>query len=177
MFETEEESIQETDNYGHRLNLIAEFDIDSTSNVELRTNTSFGSGDLLSSEMSDVFRTGNVYQSNSLTDYLSNAENFDFEGDLYFRKRFGAKRGRSFTANLDLNSGDDENECRNCCSRLKIFLNTGNSFYLDQTQGQVTDNMNWGARLSYTEPIGKKQMDRIQLPLSRRRPDVREGRV
>ena len=153
-FETFEDATQSSENDGHRVNLIAELEIDSTTEIELRSNASFNNGDYLSNQFTETFADQGL-DNTLLTDYTSLSDGFDFNGDLYLRKRFGAKRGRTMTANLSLNSGDDNSEAR--LTSLQNFLLTGDEEFIDQMQQDVGDNMNWGARLSYTEPVGKNK--------------------
>ncbi|MDX1407331.1 MAG: outer membrane beta-barrel protein, partial [Saprospiraceae bacterium] len=154
-FETFEDATQTTESDGHRVNLIAELEIDSTTEIELRSNASFNNGDYISNQFTETYEGQGQLDNTLLTDYNSMSDGIDLNSDLYLRKRFGAKRGRTMTANFSLRKGDDDGEAR--LTSLQNFLLTGDEEYIDQMQQDIGDDMNWGARLSYTEPIGKNK--------------------
>jgi Outer membrane protein beta-barrel family/CarboxypepD_reg-like domain len=139
---------------GHRANLIAEFDIDSTQNIELRTTAGFSNGDIFSIDSTNTFNTEKVLTNRNLSDFTSIGNDFSFDGEIYYRKKFEARKGRSFTANASFNTGN--NEGTGFLRSISEFLVSGNTRLLNQRQPVEGDNTRWGTRLSYTEPLGKR---------------------
>ncbi len=153
-YDTYEESEQSTKNQGHRINLRAEYEIDSTQNLELRSNGVISSGEGESVELQETFDSDQMLENTGDVSNVENSDRISFSGDLYYRKRLG-KKGRSFTTNLSIDSRDDDGDSR--LMALNEYLTTGDTELLDQLQTTVADNMQWGGEISFTEPIAKNQ--------------------
>lgn len=153
-YDTYEDTDQNSENEGHRLNLRAEYEIDSTQNFELRSTATVGSGEGESFETQETFGSDQVLQNTGEVTNAQSSDRLNFSGDLYYRKKLG-KKGRSLAANQSLNSSDDDGESR--LMAINEYLTTGNTDVLDQFQTTVADNMQWGGEFSFTEPIAKKQ--------------------
>jgi hypothetical protein len=106
-YDTYEDSDQSSKNHSHRLNLRAEFDIDSSSNIELNSSGTIGGGDGESFELQQTYDEGQVLENTGDVSNIQNSDRISFSGDLYYRKRLG-KKGRSLTTNLSLDTRDDD---------------------------------------------------------------------
>ena len=153
VIETFGNSENNTKSDGHRINFIAEFDIDSTQNLKLTSSAGVSNGDFNSLDSTRTFNTNSVLTNRNLSDYFSDGNDFSFDGELLYRKKFSAKVGRSFTANANLNTGNNDGNGR--LKSISEFLTSG-THVINQRQLLTGDNMRWGSKLSYTEPLGKK---------------------
>ena len=155
-YETNSTSESNTESQGHRVNLIAEYDLDSTQNIELRSSLSLSDGSSMQIDSSiSSLNQGEDRRNASLTDYASESDRYNLTGELYYRKRFGEKRGRVLTANLGMNSTNTSSD--GTLMSINEFFQTGRYDLIDQLQNQTGQFNEWHTRLSYTEPIGKNK--------------------
>ncbi len=151
---TNEDDDQSSKNHNNRLNLRAKYSIDSTQNIELVSNATFGGGDGRSMQNQQTLDAENVLENTGITNNGQNSDRISFSGDLYYRKRL-AKKGRTLTGNLSLDTRNDNGDSR--LMAINEYLTTGNTDVLDQLQTSVANDMQWGGQVEYTEPIGKYQ--------------------
>ena len=152
--ETFGNSQNKTTSDGHRLNLILKYDIDSSQNLEFRSNSGFSNGNYDTRDTTKTFNTENILTNRNVTDYISDGSDFSFDGELFYRKKFSAKPGRSFTVNASLNTGNTDGNGR--LKSISEFLISGKIKLINQRQVLAGDNTRWGTRMSYTEPLGKR---------------------
>lgn len=153
-YDTYEDRDQLTNNTSHRLNLRGDFKIDSTQNLELRSNAGFNFGELRSMQMQRTFSGENVLENQGSVTNIRDTDRFNVSGDLFYRKRL-QRKGRSLTGNLSLNSRNEDGDIR--LNAVNEYLTTGNTEVLDQLQTTLTDYMQWGGQFSFTEPLGNNQ--------------------
>jgi len=153
VIETFGHSENSTKSDGHRINFIAEFDIDSTQNLKLTSSAGVSNGDFSSLDSTRTFNTSDVLTNRNISDYYSDGDDLSFDGELLYRKKFAAKVGRSLTASANLNINNNDGNGR--LKSISEFLTTGLDV-INQRQVFGGDNMRWGSKLSYTEPLGKK---------------------
>jgi hypothetical protein len=115
---------------------------------------SFNDGSLESMLFNQNFNADDMLESQSITDNASDGNSLDMDSELLYRKRFGSK-GRNMSASVSFGLGDDE---------IDADLNSVNDFprafrtdSILQNQFQKDDGVNYGIRLSYTEPLGKRK--------------------
>ena len=154
-FITNEEGQQLSDNTNHRFQMRLDHKIDSTQDIRLTSNISFNNADLLSITNSNLV-SREIVENSSSNDYITEGDNQSLAGTLMYRKKLGAKRNKSLTVNLNLNTSDEN---------FDADLNSQNVFFPDdpvrefseeivQRQLQTDDVMNYQIRGSYVQPAG-----------------------
>jgi hypothetical protein len=149
-----EASLQESQNFNHRINLRLEYQIDSNNSViatpklSLQANNSKNNLNGLS-QLQTEQAINSLINNNGAT-----VEGYNFSNNLLLRHKF-AKRGRTLSVNFgtDFNNQDADN-----------YLLSINEFYrtitVSDSIDQITDNISEGntlsTRVTYTEGIGKK---------------------
>ena len=89
---------------------------------------------------------------------LFKGENYSFRSDLLYRRKFN-KKGRTFSTNLNFGLNEEDQDGQ--LDAMNRYFGEDGS--LAQTDTLVQDNLqennqvSFGARASYTEPIGKKK--------------------
>lgn len=154
-----ETSLQESQNFNHRINLRLEYQIDSNNSIiatprfSLQANNSTNTLNGLSTLTSEQ-AINSLINNNG-----ANVEGYDFKNNLLLRHKF-AKRGRTLSLNIGTNfSNQDANS----------YLLSVNEFYraitisdsIDQITDNVVDGNTLSSRLTYTEAIGKKGLLQI----------------
>jgi len=148
------------DNMQHRINLSIDHKIDSFNSIKIMPSVTFQKSktDIESNYLS--LKPGNKKLNSGFSNSLTNADAVNFRNSILYRKRF-AKRGRTFSANLNMNFNQSESDGS---------LNSNNSFYDSITAAiKQTDNLNqqitqdainrsFGGILTYTEPMGKTSL-------------------
>jgi hypothetical protein len=162
-YDTYEDRIQDSRNNSHRLNVRAEYKIDSTQSLDLRTNAGLSDRRTDNAQIQRTFSGENVLENTGDLNSIQNSDRLNFSGNLYHRKRL-ARKGRTFTANLSLTMRDDDGDSR--LMAINEYLTTGNTDVLDQLQTTVADNRQWGGQLSYTEPLALNQILELRYEYS-----------
>ncbi len=162
-YRSQEEEDRLSRNANHRLNMTLRHEIDSFQNIILRSN--FGLNDALfkSDGLSSTFNTEGILENTGLRNYRSDGENLSMDANLSYRRRF-RRPGRAFLSNISFGAADDERS-GSLFSQNNFYLGQAQTETVDQHQAFNDDAMNYGLRLSYTEPIGKGQY--IELNASR----------
>lgn len=160
-FNSLEHELRNSQNINHRLNLTLRHKLDSFQNIIARARFSYNNAGLFSNLNSTTFNTDGAPQNNSLRIFDSDGQNLRGDAGLVYRRRLGRK-GRAFVADLSYRTGDDSRKAR---------LSADNTFYragqdtttsVRQRQQYADEPENYGASLSYTEPIGKRQFLELQ---------------
>ncbi len=154
-FTTNSNSRQENSNANNRLNMTLDHKLDSMNSLKLTTSGSYNQTDSEVISSSETLTPNNELQNESQRLSLSSGANAALNSSLLWRHKFG-KKGRTFSSNLQLNVS--QNDC-------EAFLDATNTFYgispreevLKQKSEQKTDNLTYGATLSYTEPLGGRK--------------------
>ncbi|HEY0679260.1 MAG TPA: outer membrane beta-barrel protein [Chitinophagaceae bacterium] len=151
-----EKSLTKSDNYNHRVNMRMEYKIDSSNSIiftprlRIQKNNDYGN---LTSDL--FYPSGPISQ--SVTSDRSFGNGFNFEGELQYRHAF-PKRGRSIS--LSLESEWNKNTGEAYIESINRYFKAGTQ--LSDSLQQFSDQMNKGneitANLSYTEPVGKGQL-------------------
>lgn len=85
----------------------------------------------------------------------ANGNGYTWSSTALFRHRF-LKKGRTFSANLSW--GQDHNTGDGKLYAVNQFFKSGGADTLDQVYDQKRNGNNYGATLSYTEPLSKKSL-------------------
>jgi Outer membrane protein beta-barrel family/Carboxypeptidase regulatory-like domain len=150
-------------NENHRLNMTLRHEIDSFQNIVLRSRFSTNDAIISSDGTSFSETTGGLPGNSGLRQYRSTGENFDLSSNFSYRRRF-RKKGRSFVT--DLAFGKNNNDRRGNIYSLNSFYDDGIPAFTDtlhQRQGYTDDATSYGATLSYSEPLGKKNYLEFQI--------------
>ena len=146
-------------NNNHRLNLSADFQIDSFHSIKVspslsyqktsnRTNSSY-------STMSEALEKGSDGYSNNLADN----EGYNFRTDVLFRKKF-RRKGRTFSLAIQTTFNNSDGTA-NLESLNNFYTKAGTRYQSDTiNQQSVTESSlnGYTARAVYTEPIFKRSL-------------------
>ena len=151
--ENSSEISQNTANMNNRLNFKLKHELSKFQNLQLSGSVSYNDGDFSSSAVSDVISNGLL--SNQLTTGNNSTGNtFKINSNLIYRRKF-QKNGRNFVVSSRINSANDDKD---------QFINSNSPFFpidtrytFSQNQLQATNDLDFGAVVSYTEPLGKKR--------------------
>ena len=154
-FPTTENTDQQSRNTNHRLNATLRHEIDSTQRLIVHGGLGFNDAFLENYRFSQTLGSEGVLKNTGLGHFRSEGSNL--KGDLNgtYLKRF-RKAGRVFTSNL--NFGSTQNDNTGTLYSENVFqLDTPDGFTdtLQQRQLSANDQLDYGGRFSYTEPVGK----------------------
>jgi hypothetical protein len=156
-FVSEESDDRSSRNLNHRLNLTLRHEVDSFQNLILRTRLGLNDTHLSSLGISKAFDAENLPGNDGSRDYRANGNNRNFATELTFRRRF-RRKGRALVANGS--AGFDNNERNANLFSLNRYFQGGIPDFsdtLNQRQSYGDDATTWGANLSFTEPVGKRE--------------------
>ena len=142
----------------HRLNLSLDQKLDSFNSVQVNTAFIYTDRDAISGSSSQTFGPDMLLRNEGSRDYHSLATGTNLNGNVLFRHKF-AKKGRNFSTNITfgLNNNDSES---NSISKNTFYTDGGQSGSADtiaQDQFFKNDVGNWGAKATFTEPLGKRR--------------------
>lgn len=154
-----QDAISNRKNESHRLNISADYKIDSFNSLKITSVANLQeSVSSSNSKYTSISAKGNLLNSGtSATGNLSNG--YSWNNNALWRHRF-PKKGRTLSANFSLGINQAESNGR---------LKSDNSFYrpdgtldfsdtLDQVNNQENDGLNYGTTISYTEPLSKRAL-------------------
>ena len=146
-------------NNNHRLNLNADYQIDSFTSLKITPSFSYQKtkNKTLSdyatwSDQGTVINDGN---SNNLT----NNEGYNLNTNILFRKRFH-KKGRTFSLNLltNLNNSKGDGSLKSITSFFDPNSSMRNLDSVNQINNTANDLKGYNAKAVYTEPVFKKSL-------------------
>lgn len=155
-------------NAGHRLNLTLKHKPDSSSSLILRGRLNFNDARLESFGETETRNTAGALQNTGTRDYKSSGDNFKGNAELVYRRRFGRK-GRAMVFEGSYQNGDDGRDGTLLAQNTYFQGTDPLREPLDQRQQYSDAAANYGASLSYTEPLGRRQY--LEWQLSRRQYD------
>jgi len=156
-YSSNEENNRRSGNQNHRLNVRLEQEVDSMRRLTLRSSIGFSDGFLEDYSTSETLSGKADLENDSEQFYDANLMNLEINNRLTFKQRF-RKKGRSFVANLNLENGNNESiSLLKSLNRFYINSNSFNEQILNQEQNQSNKGIDYGARFSYTEPLGKSK--------------------
>ncbi|MEO1435614.1 MAG: outer membrane beta-barrel protein [Bacteroidota bacterium] len=163
IFESNSASNRFSGSDNHRINLNLRHKIDSTARINVRSN--LGYGDFFSDQQSDNrnFDPEGALQNQSINDYRLNGYRLSYSGNANYQKKLG-KPGRTFSIAGNLTLEDQQFDA--ILESVNQFFSNGEFNSTDSlNQLQQDDNLEigFGGRVSYTEPIGKKQFLEFNL--------------
>ena len=154
-FFTEDSTSETSITNNNRLNLYFQHKIDSSQEMSLRSSVTFNAADIDQLQIYENQNIERVTENLTTTDYQSEGNRTNFSNELNYRKKLNSK-GRSLSATFTLGGSDNTQDA---------FLNSLTAFprgnlpdsLINQDQNQVDDQLNYSIRLSYTEPLKKRQ--------------------
>jgi hypothetical protein len=156
-----QQAISNNYNNNHRANLRLTYTIDSMNsliyipNLNLQNSESYRTD---SSESFNVDKTNQLKLNDSRSVRENKGNSTNWSNNLTFRHRT-SKRGRTFSINL-YNGMNDNERNGSTVSRIGNFkdgIKTRETI-INQISHQETQSKNYGAGISYTEPIGRDKM-------------------
>ncbi len=151
-------------NINNRLNIRADYSIDSMNSILLSPRFTWQSNDNSSNSNSSIFSgsTGSAL-SNSVTSSLSNGSAYNLGTDLLYRLRF-ATVGRTFSASLSSAFRNSDSKSTNTSDVTLFFPDSTINLYQDvPTDGKTTT---LSANLAYTEPIATNHQLQLSYNIS-----------
>lgn len=142
----------------HRLNMNLEYQIDTLRSLIFRPSVTYLNQNSLNTNTYESLTAENIplNSGNTLVDSDNNQPSFS--GNLLYRQKF-AKAGRTISLNLTGSYNDQDTEQLNQ-SDNRFFPNNGGipvDSAFNQRSFQQSTNQRLGARLAYTEPIGRNK--------------------
>lgn len=150
---SEEDNIQEDNNQGHRVNAALEYDIDSTTELRIRSTLNLEDReDVLTSSTTNSLEDGTPISSASQINN-ENADNLNFNGRATFRKRL-KKKGRLIKSELRYVQQNRDNNW--LIDNVFSDINLGDRTYQEQ-QGIERNHTTIGS-FSFTEPLANNKL-------------------
>ncbi|MEZ4776613.1 MAG: TonB-dependent receptor [Bacteroidia bacterium] len=156
VFNSDENTDQTSRNQNHRINLTLRHEIDSSKNIIFRSNFGFNDAGLDLNSNSRALNELGFTENSSLRTNTSDGTNLSFRNNFTYRQRF-AKKGRAVVANANL--GLTSNDRTALIGSINRYLPEDPLYAfsdsVNQSQIQNGDQLDYSARLTYTEPLGK----------------------
>ena len=146
-------SISNNKSWNQRMNLNIEYTIDSMSSIIFRPNISYTTNDYAESNEYESLGADKGLVNNGSNNFSSHNTSPNLNGSLLYRRRFN-KKGRSFSISVD--GGYNSNDATAFNRSNSYFFKGGDSLsseLIDQKNILNSHSGNWGASISYTEPL------------------------
>lgn len=158
-FNYSREAVTSRRNENHRVNLTVDQKIDSMNSIKFASSANIQQGFSISSSKYASTSVKGGLLNRGFANTHNNSNGFNWNNSALWRHKF-PKKGRTFSANLTFGLNDAESDG---------MLNSVNDFFkpdgslnfsdtLDQQSFQDNKGMNYGAVLSYTEPLSKRSL-------------------
>ncbi|MBL7763293.1 MAG: outer membrane beta-barrel protein [Chitinophagaceae bacterium] len=152
-------SFSDNINNNHRLNLSADFQIDSFHSIKVSPSFSYQKTSNNTRSDYETLSEERIKSNDGYSNSTANNEGYNFRTDILFRKKF-RRKGR--TLSLALQTTINDNEGSGTLESLNSFYNSiGDIIRRDTTNQQSMNESNltgFTGRLVYTEPIFKKSL-------------------
>lgn len=152
-------------NTNHRVNMSADYQIDSFTSLKISPSYSYQETRNKSRSDYNTFSDQNKITNDGFSDNATNSDGYNFSTNLLFRKKFRKKKGRTFSFNILGNFNNSNGDGR---------LQSNTSFYdangslvsrdsVNQLSNAHSDLNGYNARAVYTEPIFKRSLLEFSL--------------
>ncbi|MEZ4926336.1 MAG: outer membrane beta-barrel family protein [Saprospiraceae bacterium] len=158
-FTTKDYSVQQNLNDNHRLNFSVDQKIDSFNSVQINSTFLYTQNDQNSISTTETFGADGNLQNDGSRNYKSSADASNWTGNALWRHKFAGKKGRNMTANINFGLNGNEATSTSLAPN-RIYDDSGQILYNDtiaQYQDFTNDVNNWGAKATYTEPLGQRR--------------------
>lgn len=146
-------SNQHSTNLNHRLNTIIDHEIDSANSIKWTNGVTLSNTNSLQEGITQTltFENDPLVTNDRVT--RADGTSLSYNSELLYRHKFG-KKGRTFssTLNFSLQNSDRDGTLKGTYTTPEI----PDSVY-NQRNAQATNNLTYGAALSYTEPLGGRK--------------------
>ena len=156
-----QQGISDNYNNNHRVNFRFTYTIDTMNSIVYLPNLNLQTSESYRTDSSESFNVDKanilkVNDSRSLRENKGNSNNWS--NNLTFRHRT-SKKGRTFSINLSNSMNDNERD-GSTISRIGNYKDgiKIRETIIDQISNQETQSKNYGAGISYTEPISRDKM-------------------
>ncbi|MDN5202392.1 outer membrane beta-barrel protein [Fulvivirgaceae bacterium BMA10] len=150
----EEQSLDNSNNYNHRVNARFEYTIDRSNSLIIVPKLNFQSFKALSGLSGTNSLITNELLNRSTNDYQINTSGYNIGNSLLFRHRFG-KRGRTISVNVNTN-WNNKNADSDLDALSEFFQGpTSEVDSVDQVSDENTYGYAYSTNIAYTEPIGQ----------------------
>ncbi|WP_373497132.1 outer membrane beta-barrel protein, partial [Aquiflexum sp.] len=154
-FNFNELSKQDNLNANHRLNLIIDHKIDTLNSFRSTTSANFTQTDRVSNSItSNTDLEGNQLNRGERTN-VNAGDSYQMNSEFLFRHRF-LKPGRTWSANLNFGFNQSDYE-GSLYAENEFFGSNPELEVIRQQNSQFNSAFNYGANLSYTEPLGGRK--------------------
>lgn len=154
-FNFNELSKQDNLNTNHRLNLIIDHKIDTLNSFRSTTNANFTQTDRVSNSItSNTDLEGNQLNRGERAN-VNAGDSYQMNSEFLFRHRF-LKPGRTWSANLNFGFNQSDYE-GNLYAENEFFGENPELETIRQQNSQLNSAFNYGANISYTEPLGGRK--------------------
>ena len=160
-----ETSLQESQNFNHRLNLRLEYTIDSNNSIIATPRFSLQANN----SKNNLIGKSQLQSEQPINSLLNNngasVEGYNFSNNLLLRHKFN-KPGRTLSLNIgtDINN---QNTDRYLLSVNEFYRTITTSDSIDQITDIVSDGNTLSSKLTYTEGIGKKGLLQFSYELNK----------
>ncbi|HMP93827.1 MAG TPA: outer membrane beta-barrel protein, partial [Phnomibacter sp.] len=150
-----ENNFSQNDNYNHRINGRLEYKIDSNNTLIVSPNISIQKSQNFSEVTGETVSDGKVFINGTRNLRNQSGDGYNVRNDVVYRRAF-AKKGRSFSVNLNTSFNRRNNE--NYLDAFTDVARPGGVVF--DTVRQVTNNVNkgysLGTNLTWSEPLSDK---------------------
>ena len=146
-------------NNNHRLNLNADYQIDSFTSLKITPSFSYQkTKNKAVSDYNTLSEQGIVINDGN-SNNLVNTEGYNLNTNILFRKRFH-KKGRTFSLNVltNLNSSEGDGSLKSITSFFDPNSSQRNFDSINQINNTESDLKGYNAKAVYTEPVFKKSL-------------------
>lgn len=159
----ENQNNSETENHNHRINMRAEWQIDSMNTLIIIPSINFQDNTSLSGNLeTQGFRIGGTDLLQNHSTYRSDTQTsgYNMNNRITYRHKF-VKTGRTFTT--DVNTSLSRREPLSSSLSDITYLTTGLTLLTDRKTNTINDGFTVATNLAYSEPIGQKSMIQINV--------------
>jgi len=149
-----DETMQDTRNENHRMNLTLDHEFSKTQSLQLKTSGNMGNTQ--TNIANESFQQGQekALNSRNARNNILDQNQLSFNADLLYRLKLG-KKGRTFSSNFSFNLGN--NDLDGQLESVSSFFDQDDGLISSDTIQQLNDQQNeqqgYGLRLVYTEPL------------------------
>ncbi|MEO8711699.1 MAG: outer membrane beta-barrel protein [Parafilimonas sp.] len=146
------------DNTEHSFNIILDQKIDSSFSFKMSPSVTWQSTNKKGANTYSESTEEGIKLNDGFSNTTSNADAFNLNNNILFRKRL-AKKGRTISLNLSM--GYNHSDMNGTILSDNIFYNDNGTSYdssLNQAYTRDAITRNFGSKLIYTEPMGKRSL-------------------
>lgn len=155
VYNYDQNSVMHNTNANHRVNFTLDHKIDSTNSIKLTSAFTYNETDSENRSTSRNLSSDEVVQNETERLSLSSGTNTSLNSTLLWRHRF-AKKGRTFSTNFQFNYGENNRTGFLDATTRNYFTQPSDTIF-KQISDQATQNIMYGATVSYTEPLGGRK--------------------